>query len=385
LNAKAKKASGAELKKIQETAAKLKKKQAELEKQLAKYTKLVEGAIPLDKHAVGTGKFMIEEARPGNYLKLKRNPNWWFGKSIGKPEMPYFDGMQINVIPDPSVRLANLRAGKLDKISIIKAQYDLLKKDPIVNINTYMGNHWRGFLFNHAKGPFKDIRLRKAVSHAINRKALIMGTQFGLAVEASCAYPSTHWAHNPDLKPVNYDPELSRKLLADAGYPDGLVIKGVVKNMTELITVASAVKNMLNEVGIEWQYDVLDPAAESDRMINKEYDLRQGGYSYILDPDMMATGHYHPNGGFNFGRSTNQKVIQLIEAARKEFDPDKRQKLYWQMEKVLYDNYEDIWLYWPKDMMIFTKNVLGWNQEHYLAGRAGQWFSHCRWFKDGHP
>ncbi|MCP4752285.1 MAG: ABC transporter substrate-binding protein [Proteobacteria bacterium] len=385
LKAKAEKASGAKAKKALKKAAKEKKKLAGLERKVTKYKKLAEGAILLDKHAVGTGKFMVEEARPGNYLKLKRNPNWWFGQSIGKPEMPYFDGMKVNVIPDPSVRLANLRAGKVDKISIIKAQYNLLKRDPNSKIHTYMGNHWRGFQFNHAEGPFKDIRLRKAVSHAIDRRALIMGTQFGLAVEASCAYPATHWGHNPDLKPVRYDPELSRKLLAEAGHADGLTIKGIVKNREESMTVATAAKNMLKKVGIDWQYDVLDPAAESDRLRNREYDLRQGGYSFVLDPDLMATAHYHRDGGFNYGRSTNQTAIRLIEAARTELDPVKRRNTYWKFEKALYDNYEDVWLYWPKETMVFSKNVMGWNQAHYLAGRAGHWFSHCRWFKDGHP
>ncbi|MBW1711233.1 MAG: hypothetical protein JRJ73_15385, partial [Deltaproteobacteria bacterium] len=80
-------------------------------------------ATPLDNQAVGTGRFMVEEGRPGNYLKLKRNPNWWFGKSIGLPDMPYFDGWLINVIPDPSVQLANLRAGKIDAMNVDPSQY----------------------------------------------------------------------------------------------------------------------------------------------------------------------------------------------------------------------------------------------------------------------
>ena len=55
----------------------------------------------------------------GQLCQLKRNPNWWFGKSIGMPDMPYFDGIKISVIPDPSVRLANLKAGKLDSCVLI--------------------------------------------------------------------------------------------------------------------------------------------------------------------------------------------------------------------------------------------------------------------------
>ena len=120
-------------------------------------------------------------------------------------------------------------------------------------------------------------------------------------------------------------------------------------------------------------------------MKNLEYDLAQGGWAWILDPDLMATGLYSPEGGFNYGRSNNPAVIKLIEKAREEVDQNKRQKMYWEIEKLLYDDYEDAWLWWPKSVTAFRKNVLGWNQEMYLAGREGFWFSHCRWFKDGKP
>ena len=94
------------------------KKLASLEEEYKKTTALAAGAKDLDNNPVGTGPFMLDEASPGNFLKLKRNPNWWFAKFIGRPDMPYFDGIKNTVIPDPSVRLANLRAGKLDSMAM---------------------------------------------------------------------------------------------------------------------------------------------------------------------------------------------------------------------------------------------------------------------------
>ena len=63
---------------------------------------------------------MVDEARESNYIQTKRNPNWWFGKSIGKPDMPYFDGARVTVIPENSVKLANLKAGKIDEATYRK-------------------------------------------------------------------------------------------------------------------------------------------------------------------------------------------------------------------------------------------------------------------------
>ncbi|MCP4757771.1 MAG: ABC transporter substrate-binding protein [Proteobacteria bacterium] len=385
LEAKAQKQSGSKAAKSLKKAAKERKKLTRVEKKLEKYKRQTTGTVPLDKHAVGTGRFMMEKASPGNYLKLKRNPNWWFGGSIGKPEMPYFDGVLITVIPDPSVRLANFRAAKLDSVTIMRAQYDLVKRDPTAKVFTSLTNEWYGYKFNHAEGPAKDIRVRKAVSHAIDRKALIAGTQFGLAVEASCMYPVNHWAHNPNLKPVKYDPELSKKLLAEAGYSEGLVLTGYTSSLAEKKTVASAIQNMLKKVGIDWRYDPLDPTAIDDRKKNREFDLADAGWGGILDPDLMVTNIYHPDGAWNLGRTHNTKAIPLIEEARTILDRKKRRQVYWQIEKAFYDNYEDVWLWYPKNMAVFRKPVMGWNQEYYLDGLYAQWITHCHWFKDGRP
>ena len=85
-----------------------------------------------------------------------------------------------------------------------------MKNDAAFNVYRLPGNHVNALRFNTLKGVFQDIRLRKAVSHAIDRQALIAGTQFGLARLASCMFPDDHWCHNPNLKPVAYDPGLSQ-------------------------------------------------------------------------------------------------------------------------------------------------------------------------------
>ncbi len=143
-------------------------------------------------------------------------------------------------------------------------------------------------------GPCKDIRVRKAISHAIDRKALIAGVDFGLGRPASCIYPEDHWCHNPTLKPVNYDPELSKKLLAQAGYKNGLTIKGYMSNLTLSISLAEAVKAMLAKVGITWNVEFLDPAAISEKMRKVDYDFAGGGWTWIYDPDLIATGFTIP-------------------------------------------------------------------------------------------
>jgi len=346
---------------------------------------LKEGPKKYDTHPSGTGPYILEDRSPGNFIKVKRNPNWWFGKSIGKPNMPYFDGVVTTVIPDASVQLANLKANKIDYMVLSKSQYDTVRNDP--NLQVYIGptNHVRGYRFNHAKPPFNDIRVRQAVAYAIDRNAIIAGIEFGMGRPASCAYPSDHWAHNRDLKPWPFDTQKARQLLKEAGYEKGLTITGYCGIDAQSRARAEAVKAMLAEVGINWKVDSLEPAAATDRLKNLEYNLVQGDWTWIYDPDLMASALYHPTGGFNYGRSKNQAAIALIEKGRSEVEGVKRQKIYWELEKVLYDNCEDVWIFWEMGPSAYSKNIMGYNYEMSVKHKEIWNWSHPLWFKQGKP
>lgn len=357
----------------------------ELEEQLKKYTPLAKDAKPLDSSPVGTGPYMLDSFSTDNYVALKRNPDWWFGPSIGRPEMPYFDGIKVSVIPDPSVRLANLKAGMLDSVVVDPIQYRVVKNDSNFSIETFPTN-WLVFLtFNHAKGPCADIRVREAISHAIDREALVMGTQFGLGRIANCIYPDDHWAHNPELKPVSYDPALSKKLLAEAGYPNGLTITGFTLNLPEAEAFAKAVMAMLEKVGIIWRPQFMSIAGMIEPFRKLDYDVIGNLYPFIQEPDHIATILYDPASPFNNGRSRNEKAVELIRKARETVDEKERARIYFEMEKALYDNYEDAWLWYPTVAMAATRNVQGFNLDMFLKYGEGFYFTHPLWFKDGHP
>jgi len=103
--------------------------------------------------------------------------------------------------------------------------------------------------------------------------------------------------------------------------------------------------------------ELLDSSAGADMMRTSNHDLGQGGWTWIIDPDPIATGLYYPDGGFNYCRFHNEKAITLIEAGRKEINEAKRIKIYQNLEKVLYDNYEDCRLWYPMNVTVFQNNI----------------------------
>ncbi len=373
-------ASGA-TEKAKAKAKKLRKKADKLAAELAPYKELAKGAKKLDTNPVGSGPYMLEEAKPGNYLKMKRNPDWWFGKAIDMPDMPYFDGRIYMVIPDQSIRLANFRAGKIHSLGIGGEQYDMVRNDKGYQIYRDPGNAWTGLKFNTSSGPCKDIRVRKAITHALDVQLLIDGLGFGLGFRANGPFHYQHWANNPNLKPAEYDPELSKKILAEAGYKDGLVLKGHLPSTTTAVSVAMV--TMLEKVGIKWEVDFVDDVAYNDRDKNLEYDLAGSSYYFIFDPDLLITAMYLSDGSFNYGRYSNPEVDKLTKAGRLEFDQDKRQKIYWELVKVLREDYADVWMTFPEYTTITHNVVHGYNAEYRWKGGDGYWFTHFSWFVDG--
>lgn len=338
-----------------------------------------------DTQPVGVGAFIVEEASPGNYLKLKRNPNWWFAKAIGRPDMPYFDGIQISVIPDPGVRLANFRAGRLDALTLDKSQYAMLKGDKRASVHVQPLPTTVGMRFNSEQGVFTDIRLRKAVLHAINQRALIAGTQHGLGRPATGLYPNDHWAYNPSLKAPEYNPQLAKKLLAEAGYEKGLTITGFFGNTPAQQTVAEAIKGMLAQVGVTWRVELLAAVAGTERLREGRFDLAEGGWTYIYDPDLTATGLYHPSGAFSMGRRKDPELVALIEAARNELDYDKRMAAYRELGRRVNEQCLDVWLWWEEQATAYQNYVRGYDPVLHRRDKEVYLRSHQYWFADGKP
>lgn len=348
-------------------------------------TALKHDAKKFEVQPMGAGPYMVEEASPGNFLKLKRNPDWWFGKAVGRPDMPYFDGIHVSVIPDPGVRLANFRAGKLDALTLDKSQYRMMQNDKRAIVHVQPTPTTTALRFNSAKGPCQDLRVRKALSHAIDRKALIAGTQQGLGRIASGLFPGDHWAHNPGLAPVEFNPQLARQLLAQAGFEKGLTITGFTGNTTVAQTVAESVKNMLRQVGVTWDVALLAPVAATARLREGNFDLASGGWVYLYDPDLACTGLYHPTGAFAAGRGVDAKLVAMIEAARNEISFERRQTLYQTIERVVADDCQDLYLWWEETAIAYQKYVRGYDADLHRKHKEVYLRSHPLWFAEGKP
>ncbi|MDM0001541.1 ABC transporter substrate-binding protein [Variovorax sp. J22P240] len=169
----------------------------------------------IDQDPIGTGPFYLVQYQKDAIVRFKAFPQYWGGKAK-------IDDLIFAITPDASVRWAKLQKGECHVMPYPNpADLDAIRKDPNVQVLEQAGLNVGYLAYNTQKKPFDDVRVRKALNMAINKKAIIDGVYLSTGVAAKNPIPPTMWSYNDAIKDDPYDPEAAKKLLAQAGYPDG--------------------------------------------------------------------------------------------------------------------------------------------------------------------
>lgn len=169
----------------------------------------------VDQEPVGTGPFLLESYQKDAVIRYKAHPGYWPGKAK-------IDTLVFSITPDVSVRLAKLKSGECQVMPYPSpADVPAMKKDPNIKVLEQPGLNIAYLAFNTTKKPYDDKRVRQAVNFAINKKAIIDAVYLGLGVAAKDPIPPVMWSYNDKVKDYPYDPAQAKKLLAEAGQPNG--------------------------------------------------------------------------------------------------------------------------------------------------------------------
>ena len=250
--------------------------------------KAAEGAMPGDfesgKAAVGTGPYKFVEYVAGDRLVVERFEDYW-------GEKPAYERVVFKIIPNDAVRIAALLGGDIDLVSdvppsevahlerrgvsIFKRSSDrviFLGCDNIRDESPFVTDAEGNPL---APNPLKDVRVRQAISKAINRRALVQGVMEGLAAPAGQLIPQGWFSYNAELELETYDPVGAKRLLSEAGYPEGFVltIHGPNNRYINDAKVCQAVAQMLSRVGIQMRVDTMPKSTYFSRLSPPEQEF----------------------------------------------------------------------------------------------------------------
>jgi peptide/nickel transport system substrate-binding protein len=320
--------------------------------------------------AIGTGMYKFQEYTRGDKIVFTRNDNYWGDKAD-------WATVTFRPITSDGPRVAALLAGDVDMIDKPPLQ-DLERiKSEGFEVAQGLSNRVIYLHIDHEaepspgvtgtdKNPFKDARVRKAVSMAINREAIVERIMGGVAVPAGELLPPGMFGSTPGAQAEEYNPEAAKKLLAEAGYPDGfgLTIGSPNDRYINDAQVAQAVAQMLTRVGIETQVDAVTASTFFARRNKYEFSMYLAGWgsgtgemssplrALVATPD-KDKGY----GGTNRGRYSNPELDGLIDQALATVDDDKRESILQQASGVVISDYGILPLHFEVTPWAFRKGI----------------------------
>jgi peptide/nickel transport system substrate-binding protein len=309
------------------------------------------------KATIGSGRFKFVRYASGDRVELARNDAYWGDKVA-------WDKVQFKIIKNEAARVAALLSGDVDAIENVPTQ-DLarIKKDPKFTTTSKISHRVIYFNFDHldrvspfitgkdgkplAKNPLLDLRVRKAISKAINRPAIAERVMEGQADPSGQLVSEKLFGHVPGLKAEPYDPEGAKKLLAEAGYPDGfnLTIHGPAGRYVNDEKIVQAVAQMLSRVGIGAKVETAPMAPYSARASKQEFSFHMVGWGASTGESssplrsLLATFNRDKGlGAVNWGRYSNPKVDYVIEQALQQVNDENRRAMLQQATKLSMDD-----------------------------------------------
>lgn len=338
----------------------------------------------LSRHPIGTGPYKFVEWKTQERIILEANPDYFEGE-------PWIKRYVFRVIPDTATQFLELKAGGIDQMSLTPIQYlkqtgtqefkeNFYKFKFLANGYTYLG-------YNLTRDLFKDVRVRRALTHAINKKEIIEGALLGLGRPATGPYKPGVWAYNPNVMKYEYSPEKAKKLLAEAGWKDtdgdGILDKNGKKFEFTIVTnqgnnqrkkAGEIIQRRLQDVGISVKLRVLEWASFIKEFINKrEFDATILGWALSPEPDQYDIWHSSKTGEseFNFVTFKNDEVDALLEKGRRTFDIEERKKAYFRIQEILADEQPYTFLYVGEALPVVNARVHG--IESYPTGIGYMW------------
>ena len=298
------------------------------------------------RNPVGTGPFKFVKWVKDDRIVLTRNNDYW-----DKKGGPYLERVVFRSIPENSVRFLELKTGNIHICQFPNpADIELAKKDRNLILPTQPGMNVGYLSFNHTKEPWKsNLNLRKAIAHAINRKAIVDNIYQGMGQTAKNPIPPTMWGYNKSVPGFKYDPALSKKLLAKAGYPNGEGL-GEISLWSMPVPrpynpdgrkIGEAMAADLAKVGVKAKIVSFEWGTYLKRQREQpaEMDLFQLGWTGDNgDPDNFLAVLFDGLASSSIRTQWhNEKYHNLMVTGRQTVDQAKRTKIYEQALQLIYD------------------------------------------------
>lgn len=336
----------------------------------------------LNQQPVGAGPYRFAEWRKQQSLALSSSP------SCNLPKPGNIKRIVWRIVPDYTVRLAQLQRGDVDVVESVKPEdfADVQRANPEVELKTvgfrvydYVGwMNMDGDYYNKTGNVrphplFGDPKVRRALTMAIDRQSIIDGYlgEYGVLAKTDIS-PSLKWAYDDSIKPWPYDPTQASRLLAGAGWvpgPDGILQKDGRRFSFVLYTnagnarrnyAATIIQQNLKEIGIDCKIEIQESNVFFQNLQERKLDAWMAGWSIGLEIDPLDVwGSDLEKSRFNFPGYINPRIDKLCELAKEKMRIEDARPYWVEYQRILHEDQPITFLYWMRETQGFNKRIQG--------------------------
>jgi len=286
----------------------------------------------IDQDPIGTGAFQLVQYQKDAIIRYKAFPQYWQGKAK-------IDDLIFSITPDASVRWAKLQKGECHVMPYPNpADLDAIRKDANVTVLEQPGLNVGYLAYNTTKKPFDDVRVRKAVNMAIDKKSIVSAVYLSTGVPATNPIPPGQWSYNKAIKDDAFNPTEAKKLLAAAGYPNGFTTDLWAMPVQRPYNpnakrIAELMQADLAKVGVKAEIKSFEWGEYRKRMQAGEHQMGMLGWTGDNgDPDnflhTLLGCDSAKSGGSNVAKFCYKPFDELVVKAKTVTNPAERTKLY---------------------------------------------------------
>jgi peptide/nickel transport system substrate-binding protein len=301
------------------------------------------GDLKKAESAIGTGPFLLERYEPNVKTVFKRNPDYFL------KDQPWVDGVEWLVLEDPSTGLAMYRTGQIDCgpnhwWAVRQPDLEALQKShPRLVYRDFLSNVTIAVYLRTDMPPFNDVRVRRAISQAIDRQSIVDAVSLRGAPTPPIARGLLEWSLPIDqlgegARYYQHDPKEAQRLLTEAGYPKGLKTQMYVTGGygPDLIDAAQLVQRYLKDAGIEVELKTQEYGAYmATTFLGKFEGMAIGPIGISWEPHSTLFGMYTPDQPRNSGHVNDPKIMTMLKEAMRTKDLETRKKLIFDIQRYL--------------------------------------------------
>ncbi|NLS11414.1 ABC transporter substrate-binding protein [Vibrio sp. SM6] len=333
-----------------------------LSSEYAQYLRQNDQMAQLDKLPVGSGPFLLVEHKANDYIRLKRHVDHWRGKAVMKQ-------MVLDVSQRGTGTLAKLMREECDVLSTpLASQLHAIQRHPNLLLSAVPAMNVAFVAINTRHPALADVRVRQALSFAINRQRLLESVYYGAGIAATTLLPPNSWAYQKDQRQVHYDREHAIALLDEAGYGDGLALSMWVPLTPRAYNpsphkAAELIQANLADIGIRLTLFTDDRAERKDLQHTQEADLFLTGWiadtgepDSILRPLLSCSSQH---AGLNVSMWCNDDFDFLLDLALETKEQRYRVNLYYQVQNLLNQEFPVIPLAHGMQQQVHHRSLIG--------------------------